>query len=125
MIKIEDVIEIHKILIERFGGTSGIRDINLLKSAIERPYSGFGNIEFYPSSFEKAGAIIESIIKNHPFIDGNKRVGYVLMRLLLMQKNYDIKATQDEKFNFVINIANGKMDIESIIYWIKNKSISI
>jgi len=125
MIKFEDVIEIHKILIDRFGGTSGIRDINLLKSAIERPYSGFGNIELYPSIFEKAGAIIESIIKNHPFIDGNKRVGYVLMRLILIQNKYDIKASQDEKYIFVINIANGKMDIESITYWIKNNSISI
>ena len=93
MIDLQEVFEIHQVLIQEFGGSQGVRDEGLLKSAIERPFSGFGETEFYPTPEEKASAILESVIKNHPFIDGNKRTGYVLMRLILMQFGKDIVAT--------------------------------
>jgi len=99
-----------------------VRDENGLKSALERPFSGFGETEFYPSPEEKAGAILESVVKNHPFIDGNKRTGYVLMRLVLMNFGKDIKATQDEKYNFVIAVASGKLDFQQIVTWIKQRT---
>ncbi len=79
-----EVLGIHQILIQKFGGSQGVRDENALKSALERPFSGFGEIEFYSSPEEKASAILESIVKNHFFVDGNKRTGYVLMSLILM-----------------------------------------
>ena len=107
--KKEDVIGIHKILIERFGGSDGIRDEGAMESAIQRPYSTFDNQELYKSIEEKAAAIIESILINHPFVDGNKRTGYTLMRLLLMNEGKDIIASEDEKYQFVIDIASGKL----------------
>ena len=61
----QEVLEIHHILIKKFGGSQGVRKENGLKSALERPFSGFGDIEFYPSPEEKAGAILESVAKNH------------------------------------------------------------
>lgn len=84
MISKQEIIRIHQILIRRYGGIQGIRDLSMLESALERPYSGIEDQEFYPGPEEKAAAIIESIVKNHPFKDGNKRTGYVLMRLTLL-----------------------------------------
>jgi death-on-curing protein len=84
----------------------------------------FEGKELYPTPILKAGALIESLIKNHPFIDGNKRIGYVMTRFFLMQNGLDINATQQAKFNFVINIANGHLQIDQITDWITEKIIS-
>ena|ERR1035437_3718957 len=118
MIELEEVIKIHEILIERFGGSKGIRDIGLLQSAINRPFQTFDNKELYPSALEKAAALIESVVLNHPFTDGNKRTGYVLMRIVLLENGFDIKASQDEKYDFVCAIANGTIKIEEIKGWL-------
>jgi death-on-curing protein len=122
MIDYQEVLEIHQVLIREFGGSQGVRDENGLKSALERPFSGFGETEFYPNPEEKAGAILESIVKNHPFIDGNKRTGYVLMRLVLMNFDKDIQATQGEKYDFVIAVASGQLDFQEIVTWIKQRT---
>jgi len=123
MIDYQEVLQIHKVLIQKFGGSQGIRDENGLKSALERPFGGFGETEFYPSPEKKAGAILESIVKNHPFIDGNKRTGYVLMRLILMSFGKDIQASQDEKYDFVIAVASGKLDFQQIVTWINQRTV--
>jgi death-on-curing protein len=118
MISLKEVEEIHQILIVEFGGANGIRDIGLLNSALNRPLQTFDNKELYPTPIEKAASLIESILINHPFIDGNKRTGYVLMRLTLLSHNYDIIATQDEKYSFVIDIASGKLKFDTIVSWL-------
>lgn len=119
MINLQEVLEVHQILLQKFGGMQGIREEGLLHSALERPFGGFGEEEFYPSTAQKAGAVLESIVKNHPFADGNKRTGYVLMRLLLMYFGEDMKATQGEKYDFVIAVASGEMNFEEIVSWIR------
>ncbi len=122
MISIFEAIKIHDVLIDRFGGAPGLRDKNLLESALLRPYQSFDKKELYKSPIEKAAALIESIITNHPFIDGNKRFGYVAMRLLLLEYNMDIKASETDKYEFVIFIAKGKYKFKEICNWIeKNK----
>ena len=118
MFNINEVIKIHAILIETFGGDNGLRDLNLLNSAINRPFQTFDLKDLYPSPAEKASAIIESIIVNHPFIDGNKRLGYTLMRLILMHYKTDLNASQNDKFDFVMNIAKGNFKYEDILNWI-------
>jgi death on curing protein len=118
MIDVDEVIRIHDILIDEFGGSKGIRDIKLLDSAINRPFQTFDMKDLYPSPVEKSAAIFESLIINHPFIDGNKRIAYVLMRLVLLQYELDIKANQDEKYDFVIKAAKSELDFESIKNWI-------
>jgi death on curing protein len=119
MIAFIDAINIQKILIEKFGGTTGIRDRELLESALSRPYQTFDGKELYDTSSRKAAAVIESIVTNHPFIDGNKRFGYVPMRLTLMEFGHDITASQQEKYNFVLKIAKGEMKFEGIHNWIE------
>jgi death on curing protein len=125
MIHIEFVISLHGILIEKFGGSNGIRDYNALESAIARPFMTFDKQDLYPSPIEKAAALIESLISNHPFIDGNKRIGYVLMRYFLLEHKIDIKATQSDKFDFVMKIAKGQSSTNEICGWIKEKSNNI
>jgi death-on-curing protein len=92
MLDISYVEKIHQILIESHGGSFGVRDKSLLESAINRPFSTFDNSDLYPTPIEKAAAILESILINHPFIDGNKRTGYVLARLILLENGLDISA---------------------------------
>jgi death on curing protein len=118
MIAISEVILIQDILIEKFGGSRGIRDRGLLESALSRPFQTFDTNDLYSTATQKAAALIESIVTNHPFIDGNKRIGYVLMRLFLLENGLDLRAKQEEKYEFVIKIASGKTDFEDICNWI-------
>jgi death on curing protein len=119
MITLSQVEQIHKILIDQFGGSHGIREHGRLSSALSRPYQTFDGKELYPGAVQKAAALIESILINHPFVDGNKRTGYVLLRLLLIDHGLDITATQNEKYEFVIRIASGKTNFEEIVYWLE------
>ncbi len=122
MISEKEVLEIHSILIERFGGSNGARDLELLNSAINRPYQTFDGKQLYPTPIDKAAAILESIVKNHPFIDGNKRTGYVLARLFLMDEQLDINATEDQKYQLVISISTGDLAFEQIKEWLEKNS---
>jgi len=120
MISLEQTEIIHNILIDKFGGSKGIRDIGLLKSALGRAYVTFDGNELYPSPVEKAAAIFESIIINHPFIDGNKRTAYTLMRLILLESELDIAAKQEDKYYFVIAASKGEFRFEQIKNWIQS-----
>ncbi len=121
MIDIADAIRVHDILIDQFGGSKGIRDHGLLESALSRPFQTFDRKDLYANPAEKAAALIQSILINHPFVDGNKRVGYVLMRLLLMEFGFDIVATEEEKYDLVIKIAEGKYQHAEISDWLTEK----
>lgn len=120
MINLSQAEQIHKILIDQFGGSHGVRDYSTLSSALARPHATFDGKELYTTAIQKAAALIESILTNHPFVDGNKRTGYVLMRLLLIENGLDIHASQDEKYHFVIRIASGKSNFNDIIYWLEH-----
>jgi len=123
MISIDDAIRIQRVLIDKFGGSDGLRDKKLLESALIRPYQTFDNNDLHPTPSEKAAAIIESILINHPFIDGNKRFGYVAMRLTLMDYGLDISAVEDDKYDLVIKIAKGDFKFNKILDWINDKLI--
>jgi len=124
MITIKEALKIHDLAIQKYGGGTGVRDLSLLESSINRPFATFDSRELYPLAADKAAAIIESIVKNHPFADGNKRTGYILMRLFLLKNQKDIEASQEEKYEFVINIASGKIDYDEIRNWIENRIVN-
>jgi len=119
MITFSEVEKIHQILIDHFGGISGIRDVAGLKSALDRPFQTFDEIELYPTITEKAASILESILNNHPFVDGNKRTGYTVARIFLLQNGMDISATEQEKYDFILGIASGDIKFDEIVYWLK------
>ena len=122
MISIQEIEKLHRTVIDEFGGAYGIRDYAALESAVARPFQTFDNNELYPSVLEKAASLIESILINHPFVDGNKRTGYILMRLFLIDNNFDITASQDNKYKFVIGIAAGNIKYDAIFAWLKSNT---
>jgi len=105
--------------IDKFGGSKGVRDQGSLESAINRPFATFEKHDLYPTPSDKAAAILESILINHPFIDGNKRTAYVLMRLLLLNYGFDILADQDDKYKMVISASKGDLRFDGIKNWIE------
>lgn len=121
----EEVFLIHDEVVKLHGGANGIRDIGGLESAIARPYQTFAEEDLYPTCFEKAAAIGESIIMNHPFIDGNKRTGYVLMELLLRIDGIRVNATDDSLYAFVISISTGELKFKQIVDWLKQNTSSL
>lgn len=125
MISVKEAEEIHAILIRNFGGSNGTRDFHLLEAALSRPYQTFDSQDLYPTFPEKAAALLESLLINHPFVDGNKRTGYVLMRLVLLRANLDIRASQQEKYEMVIAVTEGKLRYEGIVEWLSGKLITI
>lgn len=122
MISVVEVEQLHKLLIDQFGGSHGIRDMASLDSALSRPFQTFDNHDLYPSVIDKAASLIESMLINHPFIDGNKRTGYLVLRLFLINNGLDIFASQDNKFEFVINIASGTLKYDGIVSWLKSNT---
>jgi death-on-curing protein len=122
MISVAQVLKIHALAIEKFGGANGVRDVGGLESALARPFQTFAGTELYPTIFEKAAAIGESIIMNHPFIDGNKRTGYLLMEALLRYGGFKITVNDVKLYDFVINISTGLMAFHEIVEWLKENT---
>ncbi|QXV67351.1 type II toxin-antitoxin system death-on-curing family toxin [Mucilaginibacter sp. 21P] len=121
MITLQEVLEFHNVVIDAHGGSKGIRDQAGLEAALARPYMTFDGQDFDPTAIDKAAAIFESLIINHPFIDGNKRTAYVLLRLTLLDEDVDINATQDEKYDMAILASMGNIHFEEIKDWIQSK----
>ena len=119
------VVAIHDEVIEQIGGSKGVRDIRLIDSAVARPQSTFEGKGLYPDIFSKATALGHSLICNHPFIDGNKRTGYMSMRIFLNLNGYDIKASLDERYKFAMAIAQKTKDEKAISKWLKQHSRKI
>jgi death-on-curing protein len=121
MIDFKNAEETHNELINRFGGSKGLRDKGSLLAALARPYATFDLQDLYPTAIDKAAAIFESVIINHPFMDGNKRIAFALMRLTLLEYNFDILATQNEKYEMTIAASQGEIRFDEIKLWIESK----
>ncbi|MBI2069033.1 MAG: type II toxin-antitoxin system death-on-curing family toxin [Elusimicrobia bacterium] len=118
------VLFLHKRILETSQGAPGVRDQGLLESAIYRPRASFGGQDLYPDLFSKAAALLHSIVKNHPFVDANKRTGFEAMRLFLRINGWDIKATEEEKFQWILSVASGsKPDEQKISVWIQTHAV--
>jgi death on curing protein len=125
MISVNQVLAIHLMAIEQFGGADGVRDLGGLEAALARPFQTFGGEDLYPTFIEKAAAIAESIIINHPFIDGNKRTGYILMEAILLAGGIRIALTDMEIYPFVIAVSTGQEKYDDIVAWLKANTAPI
>ena len=122
---LEEVLAIHHDQVERYGGSHGIRDINLLTSAIERPKSSFMGEDLYPTIFDKAAALMHSILLNHPFLDGNKRTSMGSTTALLHFNSWDLKVKQKELVEAALAVESKKWNLKQISKWLKEHSAKI
>jgi len=113
------VLALHRHLVNRFGGSHGTRDEGLLDSALAMPYMTFFQEELYPSLEAKAAQLCFGLVKNHPFIDGNKRAGAHAMLLMLRMNNYEFNITNDELETCIFALAEGKITAADLVIWIK------
>jgi death-on-curing protein len=116
---LEEVLELHRLVLAQTGGHPGLLDLGLLDSAVAQPRMGFGGQELYPSLAEKAAALAFSIIANHPFIDGNKRVGHAAMEIFLVLNGHELCASVDEQEHLILQAAAGKLSREALAQWIQ------
>jgi death-on-curing protein len=116
---VETVIAIHEELINKIGGINGIRDENLLDMSINSPFHTFGGTDLYPSLIDKAAHLVFSLIKNHPFLDGNKRTGVTVMLIFLKSNGLEIDCTNEELAELGLGLADGSYDEERAKEWIK------
>ena len=118
----KQVIYLYEQIIRVSGGSLGLRDEGMLESAVYRPQASFGGQDLYPDLFTKAAAMGHSIIGNHPFVDGNKRVGFEALRLMLRLNGYDVRTSEEIKYEFVVKIAEGRLTEQAIADWLKQHS---
>ncbi len=121
---LNEVLELYLLVMKQSGGAVGIRDVNALESAVAQPRMTFGGQELYPSIAEKAAVIGFSLIKNHPFLDGNKRIGHAAVETFLVLNGYEIEAAVDEQEQVITDIASGKINREAFTEWIRSHIVS-
>jgi len=122
MITRELIDELHELSLKAYGGGSGTRDESMLESAIARPFQTFGGEPLYPTVYEKAAAIAQSIIINHPYIDGNKRTGLLAMIAMLEVYGFELTAESNETYEMTIKISTGHIELNEISDWIEHNS---
>lgn len=109
-------------MIKRFGGSFGVRDVGLLESACARPKASFDGKDLYKTIFEKAAALMHSLLKNHPFVDGNKRTSLASAGIFLRLNGYKIINSHKDEIKFTMSIENERLSFEEIIIWLKKNS---
>lgn len=119
----EQIMRIHSRLTAVTGGSDGVREMGLLESALEAPFQTFGGYELYPTLAEKAARLGASLVGNHPFVDGNKRIGVHAMFVFLALNGVYPQYTQKELAELGIALADGSMKYEELLEWLKSDKI--
>ncbi len=118
----QQVLAIHYEMVKRFGGSHGVRDIGLVESAVGRPQATFDGNDLYETVFDKAAALLQSLLKNHPFVDGNKRTALSSAGIFLKDNGYRLKNTHKEEVEFAVRVDNENLSVEEISAWLKKCS---
>lgn len=119
-----EVLRLYRLMMKQSGGIVGIRDLGLLESALAQPRATFGGAELYPTVVEKAGALGFSLIQNHAFVDGNKRIGHASMEVFLVMNGYEIEANVEEQEVVVLGVASGEVSRRSLIEWLQEHVVT-
>ena len=122
---IQDIYELHKQLENAFILSSGVRDENLLASAVNTPFQTFMGNDLYPSLYDKAAQLCYGLANNHPFTDGNKRTALHSMYVYLIINGFDITATQQDVENMIIDVASGNMTNVELAQWLRENTVKI
>jgi death-on-curing protein len=123
LLTVNEIVVLHDQLINETGGSSGIRDMGLLESAIYSAIQSFDDIEVYPTIKEKSARFAFAITQNHPFVDGNKRIGIFVMLMSLRLNNITLKYTQQELIELGLGIASSLYDYNHVLNWIDTHQV--
>jgi death on curing protein len=116
---LDEVLELHRVLLEQSGGRAGLHNANALDSAVAQPAMTFSGQELYPTLADKAAALGFSLVMNHAFIDGNKRIGHAAMETFLVLNDHEFNASADEQEQVILQLAAGALSREAFTEWVK------
>lgn len=119
----QQILLLHSQLISETGGCDGLRDVGLLESAINSPFQQFGNEDLYPTIQQKASRLCFGLVNNHPFIDGNKRIGAHVMLVFLALNGIELEYTQDDLSSTILKLASNEISYQQLTKWIINHQI--
>lgn len=120
-LSIEQVLALHEALAQDFGGVAALRDRGLLESAVARPEMTFGGEDLYPDIASKAAALMHSLVLNHPFVDGNKRIGSAAAEFFVERNAFVLTATDQELIDITLAVAEGKVEAEALAIWFRQR----
>lgn len=119
ILKKRQILLLHSVLITESGGSDGVRDEGLLDSAVNTPFQTFSGQDLYPTVLEKAVRLGFGLIRNHPYIDGNKRIGTHAMLVFLNLNSITLSYEDDELISTILSVASGEMDADGLLKWIQ------
>jgi death-on-curing protein len=120
-LSVRQVLRIHALQIEVFGGSAEVRDRGALEAAVARPQTTFDGEDLYRDLADKAAALLHSLVQNHPFIDGNQRVGAMAMELVVVANEHELRAGDDELEALVLAVARGELAAEALAIWFRQR----
>ncbi|MBP6571954.1 MAG: type II toxin-antitoxin system death-on-curing family toxin [Gemmatimonadales bacterium] len=115
-----EVLDLHRRVIAQSGGATGLRDLGMLEAAIAQPRQTYAGTDLYPSLAAKSAALGFSLIQNHPFVDGNKRVGHAALEVMLLLNGAEFVATVDEAEHIILGVASGTADRRVFTAWVES-----
>ena len=121
---LNEVLEVHRQVIAQSGGAEGLMHLPALESALAQPQMTFGGEDLYPTLVDKAAALGYALIKNHPFLDGNKRTGHAAMEVFLVLNGYEIRAAVDEQEHVMLQVAASERESEEFTTWLRTHVVA-
>jgi death on curing protein len=123
-LSLDQVLHLHASLIERYGGATEVRDMGLLQSALAMPQASFGGQTLHPTIFDQAAAYLYHLVQNHPFLDGNKRIGSATALVFLAMNDIQIEGDEEGLVALTLSVATGKTGKEAIAQWLRDRVIA-
>jgi death-on-curing protein len=124
-VSLKEVLLAHQQTVRVFGGSDGLRDQTLVESALARPRAAFGDYQAYPDVSSKAAILLEGLIKNHGFVDGNKRTAVIVMIIFLGRNGHRVTASKKLLVDLAVGVASNKLDFDQILAWLKKHTKKI
>lgn len=124
LLSLGEVLALHRRILAETGGRPGVRDLGAIASAVSQPRVTVGGSDAYPTVIEKAAALGYSLIRNHGFLDGNKRIAHAAMEVLLVLNGLEIRASVDEQERLMLSLAAGKTSRAELVQWLKTHAVS-
>ncbi len=115
---LSEVLDLHRRVIDQSGGAAGVRELGGVEAAVAQPQMTFGGEDLYPTIEAKATALCFSLVMNHPFVDGNKRIGHAAMEAFLVMNGHELAADVDDAENVMMTLAAGELSREALLAWV-------